>query len=187
MHKNNRLTTLLRFVYFGLLAAFAPVSTDLYLSSLPTIKAELHTTVFLTQFTLIGFFYYVLPLPSYYGDPYRMPLGEKRAIYFGLLTYIAGSLCCLFSGSISILILGRLLQSAGGGGGVVICFAIIHDIYKGRNMTKLISRIALVVLIAPMIAPIIGSYLLIHFTWRSNFIFLGLYGVGLLIATCFFS
>lgn len=185
MHKNNRLTTLLRFVYFGLLAAFAPVSTDLYLSSLPTIKVELQTTVFLTQFTLIGFFIMFAFAQLLWG-PLSDAIGRKRAIYLGLLTYIVGSLCCLFSDSIGILIVGRLLQAAGGGGGVAICFAIIHDIYKGRNMTKLISRIALVVLIAPMIAPIIGSYLLIHFSWRSNFIFLGLYAVSLLLATGFF-
>ena|GEM_PF-1329030 len=171
-------------IFLGMLAAFVQVPTDIYLASLPTIQAVMHTTAFHAQFTLIGFFF-IYAFAQLLWGPVSDAIGRKHALYCILSIYLAGSLLCVFADSIDGLIFGRLLQAAGGGGGASIGFAILLDWYKGANITKLVARVAGVMLMVPVIALIIGGYLLVHFNWRANFVFLSGYAILLLFITLF--
>ncbi|MCO1333745.1 Bcr/CflA family efflux MFS transporter [Microbulbifer sp. OS29] len=102
--------------------------------------------------------------------------GRKRPLYFGLSLFTLASLCCALAKSIEWLIFFRLLQGVGAASVMSIPRAVIRDSYTGTQATRLLTTVMLVLAISPMLAPLIGSLLLIPFGWRSVF-------VGISVAT----
>ena len=82
--------------------------------------------------------------------------------------YIIASLACAFANSIEQLILGRILQAAGGCTGIVLARAIVRDLYERDKAASLIGYITMAMALAPMIAPAIGGFLDEWAGWRSG-------------------
>ncbi len=172
-------------VYLAALAAFAPFSTDIYLASMPTIKHTFATSVENVQLTLSLFFIVFAILQLFWG-PLSDHLGRKAVIFSGVSIFIVGSLLCAWSHTISSLIVARIIQAIGACSGTVIAITMVKDTFPNhREMSKVLSGMTSVMIIAPMIAPIIGSYLLVHINWQANFYALAIYGFILLIGACF--
>lgn len=173
-------------VYLAALGAFGPFSTDIYLASMPTIQKQFHTSATHVQLTLSLFFAGFAIMQLVWG-PLSDRKGRKLTVLIGVSMYAISSLACALSQSIGQLILARLIQSTGACAGTIMSIAIIKDRFNSQSeLTKAISTINSVSILAPMIAPIFGSYLFHHFGWRANFIFLTLYGSALVTATCAF-
>jgi MFS transporter, DHA1 family, multidrug resistance protein len=172
-------------VYLAALAAFAPFSTDIYLASMPIIQKIFHTTTERVQLTLTLFFLGYAIAQLFWG-PLSDRIGRKPVIFIGLLTYLVGTILCAISTNITMLIFGRIIQSVGACSGIVMSTAIIKDHYEGQDISRIFAKMISVLLIAPMIAPIIGSYLLVHFNWQSNFYFLMAYCLLLVITSLYF-
>lgn len=166
------------------LAAFAPLTTDIYLSSMPVIARLFQATESQVQLTLSVFFVAYAVSQLIWG-PLSDRFGRKPMLIIGLFIYSLSSLICALSSNIETLIIFRLLQAVGGASGIVIVLAMIHDIFRGRDATSVIGVITSVRGIAPIVAPIIGSALLSLFAWQANFIFLFVYSL-LLIFIIFF-
>src|SRR5690606_10609761 len=96
----------------------------------------------------------------------------------GLALYIVGGLVCLTSTTAEQLIIGRVLQGLGGGVGPALANAMVLDLYGGEGARKMIGYIAIVLPLAPAIAPVIGGALAALASWRAVFVALTALGVG---------
>jgi len=158
------------------LTAIGPLSTDMYLPSLPDIAHQLNASTAQAQFTissyLIGFaFGQIL-----YG-PISDRHGRKPVLLAAIALYCMATLICMFSTSIEMLIVARAFQAVGGSGGIVLTRAIVRDIYSGARAGRELSVIGSVMALAPVLAPIGGGVLQTAFGWRS--VFLTLVAAGL--------
>ncbi|ODN41601.1 multidrug effflux MFS transporter [Piscirickettsia litoralis] len=168
-------------VYLSLLAAITPFSTDIYLASMPVIAKQFQSTSTLLQLTL-SLFFIGFALGQLFWGPLSDKIGRKPAVIIGITIYLIASILCAFSTNITQLIIFRLLQALGACSGVVIAMAMVKDIFTEHNrMTKMLSFMVTIMTLAPMVAPVIGSYLLVHFHWQSNFYFLAAYGLLLIL------
>lgn len=168
-------------IVLGLLAAVGPFAIDMYIPALPTIAADLHASTQATQMTLMVFFVSFGVLQIVYG-PLSDMFGRKPPLYFGLVLYVAGAIGCSLAGTIESLIAFRIVQGIGASAVMVIPRAIIRDLYTGIEATKLMSLVMLVLSVAPILAPLGGSALIVPFGWRAVFVAMTVIGVlGLIL------
>lgn len=117
--------------------------------------------------------------------PFTDKFGRKPILYIGIVLYILGSLTCVLSQSIYHLIAGRAIQAIGSGAIQAVSMAIVKDNFKGLVMERVLVWIQTLTILCPMLAPIIGAFLLEFISWRGLFVVLILCGIlGLIL--CFF-
>jgi len=161
----------------GSLCALPAVAGDLYLSALPTLVGEFSTTEEMTQLTIaitwVGAGFGQL-LVGALSDRF----GRKRPLLIGLFVHIVMSVCCALSGSIWQLMIYRFFQGAANASANVSAMAINRDLFTGKNLAKMLSRLVLVIGVAPLFAPMIGSLILLVASWRFIFVLLALVGIA---------
>jgi DHA1 family bicyclomycin/chloramphenicol resistance-like MFS transporter len=160
----------------GTLAAFGPLSIDMYLPALPTIAAEFGTTTAVVQQTLSAFFIGLALGQLFYG-PISDRLGRRAPLLFGCAMYTVVSIGCVFAPSIAALMGLRFVQALGSSAGMVIGRSVVRDRFDERESARMYSLLVLVMGIAPITAPLIGGQLLIAFGWRSVFWVLAAFGL----------
>jgi len=158
------------------LTAIGPLSTDMYLPSLPDIARQLHASTAQAQFTISSYLIGFAVAQIFYG-PVSDRHGRKPVLLAAIALYCAASLVCMFSTSIEMLIIARVFQAVGGSGGIVLTRAIVRDIYSGVRAGRELSVIGSVMALAPVLAPLAGGVLQTAFGWRS--VFLTLVAAGL--------
>lgn len=163
------------------LVAFGPVSTDLYLASLPDMARAFRTDAATVQLTLSGFLVGFAVMQLAYG-PLSDRFGRRRAILGGICVYLAGTVVCIFAPSIEILIAGRVLQAVGACCGPVVGRAVVRDVYPREAAARVMSYMASAMALAPFVAPIAGGWCHALFGWQANFVLLLVVGLGLLLA-----
>jgi DHA1 family bicyclomycin/chloramphenicol resistance-like MFS transporter len=152
----------------GILTAFAPLSIDMYLPAFPAIGRDLHASPADVELTLASFFV-GLSFGQITTGPMIDRFGRKRPLYVGLALYVAGSLGCALSPSISMLIAFRAVQAFGGAVGIVVARAVVRDLHSGAAAARMLSRLVLVMGVAPILAPLFGGLMLQVFGWRAIF------------------
>ena len=150
------------------LTAIGPLTTDMYLPSLPDIARQLGASTALVQLTissyLIGFAFGQIV----YG-PVSDRHGRKPVLLAAVVLYCVASLACALATSIEMLIVARFVQALGGSGGIVLARAIVRDLYSGARAGRELSLIGAVMALAPVLAPLLGGVLQTGFGWRSVF------------------
>jgi DHA1 family bicyclomycin/chloramphenicol resistance-like MFS transporter len=99
----------------------------------------------------------------------------------GLAVYSLTTLACAASPSIDILIVARLVQGLSACGGPVMVRAIVRDHFEGDRAAHTMSSLTTVFAVGPLLAPIIGGALLVHYGWPSIFLFIAFWSVVLLV------
>jgi DHA1 family bicyclomycin/chloramphenicol resistance-like MFS transporter len=150
------------------LSAIGPLTTDMYLPSLPDIARQLNASTAQVQFTISAYLIGFAVGQIFYG-PVSDRHGRKPILMMAIALYCVASLACALSTSIEMLIVARLFQALGGCGGIVLTRAIVRDIYSGARAGRELSMIAAVMALAPVLAPIAGGVLQTAFGWRSVF------------------
>jgi MFS transporter, DHA1 family, multidrug resistance protein len=166
------------------LSAIGPLTTDMYLPSLPDIARQLNASTAQAQFTISAYLIGFAVGQIFYG-PVSDRHGRKPILIAAMALYCIASLACSLSTSIEMLIVARALQALGGSGGIVLARAIVRDIYSGARAGRELSLIASVMALAPVLAPIAGGFLQTWFGWRAVFFTLvvaGVAGVGIVWA-----
>jgi len=169
-------------VLLGALTAIAPLSIDMYVPAFPTIGAQLDVDTAAVQLTLSAFFVGFASAQLFAG-PIVDRFGRKRPLLIGLLVYVVGSLLCAVAPSLPLLLAGRVIQAMGGAFAVVVPRAVVRDLVSGADAARMFSRLMLVMGVAPIVAPLLGGWLLTTFGWRSIFVVLSFAGLALLVAT----
>ena len=159
------------------LSAVGPLTTDMYLPSLPDIVHLLGATTADGQLTISAYLVGFAVGQIIYG-PLSDRHGRKPVLIGAIVLYCAASLLCTSSTSIEMLIGARALQALGGCGGIVLARAIVRDLYSGARAGRELSLISAVMALAPVVAPIIGGMLQTAFGWRSVFATLATVGVA---------
>ncbi len=162
-------------VLLALLSAFIPLSIDLYLPALPQMSKKLGTSVALVNLTLIVFFVFYAICMLLWG-PLSDKYGRKRILRIGLAIFCLGSIGCALSSNIYQLILFRGLQAIGGSGATSVSMAIIKDMYAGKQRETVLAIVQAMIILAPVVAPILGAQILRFTTWHG--IFWTLAGIG---------
>ncbi|GGX54939.1 multidrug effflux MFS transporter [Saccharospirillum salsuginis] len=153
----------------GLLSWIGPFAIDMYLPAMPAITEDLSASVSASQWTLMSFFIAFGLCQLLYG-PASDVFGRKPPLYFGLGIFGLASLGCAFAPNIEWLIALRFLQGVGAASVMSIPRAVIRDRYTGTEATRLMSTIMLVVAVSPMLAPLLGSAVIVPFGWRAVFL-----------------
>lgn len=165
-------------VFLGALTAVGPLSTDMYLPSLPAIALAFAADTGATQLTLsvhlIGF----AGSQLFYG-PMADRYGRRPVLLAGFGLYVAGCFVSLFVGSIEELIAARFFQAIGGGASVVLARAIVRDLYEGPAAGQMLARMAAIMGIVPALAPMLGGFVEAAYGWKMNFVAMGAFGAVL--------
>ena len=168
--------------FLAFLNAFVPLSIDLYLPAMPTMAEYFSATPELTNFTL-SFFMLFFAISMLLWGPFTDKFGRKPILYTGIVLYILGSLTCVLSQSIYYLIAGRAIQAIGSGAIQAVSMAIVKDNFRGLVMERVLVWIQTLTILCPMLAPIIGAFLLKFVSWRGLFVALILCGIlGLILS-----
>ncbi|WP_028575305.1 multidrug effflux MFS transporter [Desulfonatronovibrio hydrogenovorans] len=161
----------------ALLAAFPPLSTDMYLPAIPSLAEMWQEPLWVINLTLVGFFVTYSIFLLIYG-PLSDRFGRKPVLKAGILIYVLASMMCALSSSSTGLIMSRMLQAAGAASAASLALAVVRDVFEETSRERALAYISMVVALAPMLAPIIGGWILAFLPW--NWIFAVLAGLGLI-------
>jgi len=159
------------------LGALGPLAIDMYLPALPVIAADLHVDEGAIQLSLMAFFAGLMLGQLFYG-PLSDRTGRKPTIYVGLALFVGASLGCAFASTAGQLVAWRFVQGLGGSIGMVIGRAVVRDLYTGRTAVRLVALMMMVLGLAPILAPLIGSLIISFLTWQALFVVLALFGAA---------
>lgn len=175
MVKKNSIV--MQFVWLIPLVIAAPLGLDICLPSMPMISRELGSLPEMNQWLISGFIL-CLSFSQLFFGPMVDQFGSQRVLLCGGAFYVLGSINVYFIHSFPLLIVLRLIQGCGAGAMYVAIFASVPIHFKGAEVGKVFSMLNGVISLVPILAPMIGGKLAVHYGWRSDFYVLG--GVGLL-------
>jgi MFS transporter, DHA1 family, multidrug resistance protein len=177
----SRRRKLLYILLLGALTALGPFTIDLYLPAFPALEASLGVSEAEVQLTLtgttVGF-----ALGQLVVGPLSDKFGRRLPLILATALHITASLGAALSTDLASLGLFRVLMGIGAAGGGVVAMAMVRDLFSGYAMVRMFSRMALVNGLAPILAPVIGSQLLLIMPWPGIFYFLAGYGTLVIIA-----
>lgn len=169
-------------IFLGMMAAIAPLATDMYLPSLPIMQAELGITASLAQMTLtmtlLG-----MALGQIFMGPISDRYGRKLPLFAGMMVFLLANAGCFLAQDIMAFLFFRFLTGFAGASGIVIARSIARDVCEGPELTRFFAMLMMVNGLAPIIAPVLGGQLLLIASWRSVFAMLIVVGVLLALAT----
>ncbi len=152
----------------GSITAIGPLSIDLYLPAFPELSRSLQTSETMVQLTLTGCLVGLATGQTVFG-PLSDSLGRRRPLLVGMVGYALASVLCALAPSIEALAAGRFLQGFAGSAGAVLAQALVRDLVEGPLVASVLSRLILVIGVAPVLAPTLGGWLLGHTGWRGLF------------------
>ena len=170
-----------RLVVIGLLAMLQPLATSFYLPALPSLAADLDSSVPQAQLTvsaaLIG-----LAVGQFVLGSLSDRWGRRRLMIGGMAVFVVATALCAVAPTMESLIALRLVQGIAGAAGTVIGRASIRDVTTGTQTAQALSRLLAVIGLAPVVGPFVGSLVLLHTSWRGLFVALAIVGVVSLVA-----
>ena len=169
--------TLAMTVLLALMTALGPLSTDMYLPSLPDMVVLLGASVSRIQLTLslclVGF-----ALGQILYGPLSDRYGRRPVLLASLVVFTLASAACAASTSVELLIAARFAQALGAAGGVVIARAIVRDLYAASRAGQELALMGTIMGVVPLMAPSLGAVLHEAFGWRSNFAVMVVMGIA---------
>ena len=157
---------------------------DIYVPAIPTLTRSFHVSIAQMQLTL-NLFMIISGFSQLVFGPLTDRFGRRMITLMVLCLFTIASIICSQSGSLSMLLIGRILQAMGSCGMLVLGFAIARDLCDNHRLAKVYSYLNGAIAISPMFAPFIGGYLDVHFGWPATFESLLI--ISLLASTLYFS
>ncbi|WP_051697701.1 multidrug effflux MFS transporter [Prevotella sp. 10(H)] len=168
----------------SLLTALEPLSIDLYLPAFLKISEAFGTNISAVQISLSTFLG-GFAIGQLFWGPMADRFGRKKPILLSLVIFIAASIACIYVNTIEQLWVMRFIQAIGGCGGIVISRAVVTDYFDKSKTLKIYSLLALIMGIAPIIAPVIGNGVLKLLGWEGAFEVMAGLGVLMFLLTVF--
>jgi DHA1 family bicyclomycin/chloramphenicol resistance-like MFS transporter len=167
-------------VMVGVAFALLPLSTDLYLASLPGLRRAFGIGVAEVQLTLSVFIAAFALSQLAYG-PLSDRYGRRPVLLAGIAIYLFATIACAAAQSIEQLLVARFFQAVGACSGQVIGRAIVRDVYGAQGAARMLGYITAGTALAPVLGPAIGGLLTVAFGWRASFVLLAMVAAGLLL------
>jgi DHA1 family bicyclomycin/chloramphenicol resistance-like MFS transporter len=168
-------------IILATLVALGPLTIDMYLPAMPGMVDALGTTTSQVQLTissyLLGFSLFHLVC-----GPLADRFGRKPVLIGGLVLYFLATLACAGAETIEGLIFYRFLQGVSACVGPTLGRAIARDLYGPKGAARALAYIAMIMALAPAVAPALGSLLLEFYSWSSIFVALAIY--ALIVLAC---
>ena len=171
-------------VFLGILTAFGPFVTDMYLPTLPAMTDYFHTTSSQVQLgltaSMIG-----LAVGQLFFGPLSDKYGRRLPLIVAMCLFLLATLGCLYSRTIMQFVGWRVVQGIAGAGGIVISRSIAADKYSGRELAKMLAIIGAINGVAPVAAPVAGGGMAESVGWHGIFWVLqgGVLGILLLLGS----
>jgi Bcr/CflA subfamily drug resistance transporter len=188
LHPGDSISSRRRVLYIillGALTALGPFTIDLYLPAFPVLEEDFNTTAAAIQLTLtgtmIGF-----ALGQLIVGPLSDKVGRRIPLLVVTAIHVVASTAAAFAPTLELLSVARVLMGAGAAAGGVVAAAVIRDLFGGKRLVVMLSRMALVSGAAPVLAPLVGSTLLLVMPWRGLFVVLAIYGAVMLVSAIIF-
>jgi DHA1 family bicyclomycin/chloramphenicol resistance-like MFS transporter len=162
-------------VLLGALIAAAPLAMDIYLASMPSMTQALAATPEEVQLTL-SVYMYGWGIAQLFAGPLSDRFGRRPALLSGLALFVVASTVCALSRNVHVLIGARLGQAVSMAAIAVVPRAVVRDLYSGDKAAHTLALMGVVLGIAPVAAPIIGSHVHVLLGWQANFVLVALYG-----------
>lgn len=175
-HPQNRKEFAILILILGSITAIGPLGIDMYLPAFSEITKNFKTHESDVQLSLSAYFIGLSLSQLLYG-PIIDRFGKKPPLFFGLLIFIATSIGCCFTNNIHELIILRFFQALGACACMVIPRAIVRDIFSPQESARVFSHLMLVMGLAPILAPLFGTFMLVFFGWKAIFVFLAAFGI----------
>jgi MFS transporter, DHA1 family, multidrug resistance protein len=154
----------------AMLFATIAFSIDSMLPALPTIAAELtpetpnKAQLILTSFVL------GMGLGTMVAGPLSDSFGRRRIIVIGSVIYCIAAVVAYFAPTLETMLLARVVQGLGAAAPRVVSLALVRDLYKGREMARVVSFAMMIFTLVPAIAPLAASGIIAAFGWRAIFV-----------------
>ncbi|MCR9070810.1 MAG: multidrug effflux MFS transporter [Alphaproteobacteria bacterium] len=166
------------------LVAFGPLSTDMYLPSLPSLVTDFQTDVPTVQLTLSAFMVAFALSMLIYG-PLSDRFGRRPVLLGAVVLYVVASVACVFAPTIEALVVARVFQAMGCCAGPVLGRAVVRDVYGPDRAAQVLSYMGTAMALAPAAGPIVGGWLQVMFGWQAVFVVLSLFSLVALVGTYF--
>ncbi|RIN03434.1 multidrug effflux MFS transporter [Staphylococcus shinii] len=180
----NRQLPLMVIIMLGIMTTFGPLTIDMYVPSLPNVQSDFGATTSQVQLTL-SFAMIGLAIGQFTFGPLSDAYGRKKIALLIISIYVIASLIAVFTTSLSLLLIIRLIQGLTGGGAIVIAKASIGDQHKGKSLAKGLASLLVVNGIITILAPLIGGYALSISNWKAIFLILTVVSFAILIFAFF--
>ncbi len=141
----------------------------MYLPAIPLLQERWQQPLAVVNLTLVGFFISYCFFLLIYG-PVSDRFGRRRPLLFGIALFIFASLLCSLSDSVHALIAARVLQAAGAAAAASLAMAISKDVYRSEERARILAWMGVIMALAPAVAPIIGGWIMLWFSWRWIFV-----------------
>ncbi len=164
------------------LSWIGPFSIDTYLPSLPAISKNFAVPTAQVQQTVTAFMMFFAIMSLWHGaisDSY----GRRRLTLISVSVFVVASLGCTLAVNVHMLMFFRALQGATAGAGMIVGRAVVRDLFDGPAAQRLMSHVATIFTIAPVLAPVFGGWLQVWFGWRSVFAFMAILSALVLVST----
>lgn len=177
MRQNKNSKTFI-LVFLGMLTAFGPFVTDMYLPTLPAMSDFFNTTSSMVQLglttSMVG-----LAVGQLFFGPLSDKYGRRSPLIIAMMLFLVSSIGCIYSQTIMQFVGFRLIQGIAGAGGIVISRSIAADKFSGRELGKMLAIIGAINGVAPIAAPMGGGMLADSVGWQG--IFWCLFGLGVIL------
>ena len=168
-------------VVLGAIFMLGPFAIDLYLPAFPTLASEFRVEIDQIENSL-AIFLFGFALGQLFLGPISDRYGRRVVLLAGTFVFIAASFMAGAADTLGAFYFWRLVQALGGAGAVAV-FPLVQDRFDEATSGKVISYIMALVLVAPVLAPLLGGYILVFWGWRPIFWVIGGIGVMALLAT----
>lgn len=182
---NARLPLLEFILLMAFLTSLVALSIDAMLPALDVIGAQLNSQSPQETYLIVSIFFTGMAFGQMFFGPFADARGRRLTILVGLILFLIGTLVCYFSNSMEVLLAGRLIQAFGVSGPRIASMALVRDLYVGNAMARVMSFTTVFFILVPMVAPLVGQAVMIHFGWRHIFTMFAI--VALISAIWFFS
>ena len=160
------------------------IALDIYVPSIPEIHRYFSASPAVVQLT-VSLFLLMTGIGQLIVGPLSDHYGRRVIIISGAMIYFLSSIAAAMSPNITFLIIARLVQGFGACSMMVVCFAIVRDLFEGDECARIYSYLNSTIALSPLLAPSIGGYLALYYGWRASFIFISVFAFLIVLLAIF--
>lgn len=175
---------LLLSVMLATLVTLSPFAIDTYLAAMPTMANFFGVSIGMVELT-ITLYFLGFAIGNFFGGPLSDSFGRRTIALTGIALYGISSLAIASSPKVEMVMVFRVIQAFGGGFATVTANVFIRDWFEGKQVARLITIVSMMMMIAPLIAPVVGAFLLEWHGWQAIFYFL--FGFSAVLFILFFA